>query len=72
MTLDVAIVGGSFAGLTAALQLGRASRSVAVFDTGRPRNAVSPAAHGVPGWDGRAPGDILGAIRADVAAYPTV
>jgi thioredoxin reductase len=72
MTLDVAIVGGSFAGLTAALQLGRASRQVAVFDTGRPRNAASPAAHGVPGWDGRAPGDILGAIRKDVAAYPTV
>ena len=72
MTLDVAIVGGSFAGLTAALQLGRASRQVAVFDTGHPRNAASPAAHGVPGWDGRAPGDILAAIRKDVAAYPTV
>jgi len=72
MTLDVAIVGGSFAGLTAALQLGRASRQVAVFDTGRPRNAASPAAHGVPGWDGRAPRDILAAIRKDVAAYPTV
>jgi thioredoxin reductase len=72
MTLDVAIVGGSFAGLTAALQLGRASRQVAVFDTGHPRNAASPAAHGVPGWDGRAPGDILAAIRKDVSAYPTV
>jgi thioredoxin reductase len=72
MTLDVAIVGGSFAGLTAALQLGRASRQVAVFDTGSPRNAASPAAHGVPGWDGRAPGDILAAIRKDVSAYPTV
>ncbi len=69
---DVAIIGGSFAGLTAALQLGRASRSVAVFDTGQPRNAASPAAHGVPGWDGRAPGDILDAIRRDAAAYPTV
>jgi thioredoxin reductase len=72
MTLDVAIVGGSFAGLTAALQLGRASRTVVVFDTGRPRNATSPAAHGVPGWDGRAPGDIRATIRADAAAYPTV
>lgn len=70
--LDVAIIGGSFAGLTAALQLGRASRRVAVFDTGRPRNAASPAAHGVPGWDGRAPRDILAAIRADLARYPTV
>ena len=50
--LDVAILGGSFAGLTAALQLGRASRSVVVFDTGSPRNAASPAAHGVPDGTG--------------------
>ena len=71
-TVDVAIIGGSFAGLTAALQLGRTSRRVAVFDTGRPRNAASAAAHGVPGWDGRAPGEILAAIRRDLAAYPTV
>jgi thioredoxin reductase len=72
VTLDVAIVGGSFAGLTAALQLGRASRTVTVFDTGRPRNAASPAAHGVPGWDGRSPFEILAAIRKDAATYPTV
>jgi thioredoxin reductase len=71
-TVDVAIIGGSFAGLTAALQLGRASRRVAVFDTRRPRNAASAAAHGVPGWDGRAPGEILAAIRRDLAAYPTI
>jgi thioredoxin reductase len=72
VTLDVAIVGGSFAGLTAALQLGRASRTVTVFDTGRPRNAAAPAAHGVPGWDGRSPFEIIAAIRKDAAAYPTV
>jgi thioredoxin reductase len=71
-TPDVAIIGGSFAGLTAALQLGRARRSVVVFDTQSPRNAASPAAHGVPGWDGRAPQEILAAIRRDLAAYPTV
>ena len=69
---DVAIVGRGFAGLAAALQLGRARRRVAVLDTGRPRNAASPAAHGVPGWDGRAPGEILAAIRRDLAAYPAV
>lgn len=47
---DVAIIGGSFAGLTAALQLARASRSILVIDSGRPRNRISPAAHGVAGW----------------------
>ncbi len=35
---DVIIIGGSFAGLAAALQLGRARRKVTVLDTGRPRN----------------------------------
>ena len=35
---DVIIIGGSFAGLAAALQLGRARRKVTVPDTGLPRN----------------------------------
>ena len=35
---DVIIIGGSFAGLAAALQLGRAGRKVTVLDTGLPRN----------------------------------
>ncbi len=70
--IDVAVIGGSFAGLTAALQLGRASRQTAVIDAGAPRNRVSPAAHGVPGSDGTPPGEILERYRADLAAYPTV
>jgi len=69
---DVAIVGGSFAGLTAALQLGRASRRTVVLDAGAPRNRFSPAAHGVPGWDGTPPGEILDRFRADLAVYPSV
>ena len=69
---DVAVVGGSFAGLTAALQLGRARRAVAVIDAGSPRNRMAPAAHGVPGWDGIPPSDILARFRSDATAYPTV
>lgn len=69
---DVAIIGGSFAGLTAALQLGRASRTVVVIDAGRPRNVTSPAAQGVPGWDGLPPGATLDGFRADLAAYRTI
>ena len=69
---DVAIVGGSFAGLSAALQLARASRSVLIMDDGSPRNRMSPAAHGVPGWDGVPPAEILERFRADLAGYPTV
>lgn len=69
---DVIIIGGSFAGLTAALQLGRASRRVTVVDAGGPRNRTSPGAHGVPGWDGTPPATILEKFRADALAYPTV
>ena len=71
-TFDVAVIGGSFAGSTAALQLGRASRSVALIDAGEARNRTSPAAHGVAGWDGVPPADILARFRADIEAYPTV
>ncbi len=67
---DVIVIGGSFAGLTAALQLGRASRSVLVIDAGLPRNRTSAGAHGVAGWDGIAPAEILGRFRDDLKAYP--
>lgn len=68
---DVVVVGGSFAGLSAALQLGRARRRVLVVDVGRPRNRFTPASHGFPGQDGRAPAEIMDTVRAEVLAYPT-
>src|SRR6185436_11926047 len=46
---DVIIVGGSFAGLAAALQLGRAHRKVTVLDTGLPRNRFAGHSHGLLG-----------------------
>ena len=42
-TYDVLVVGGGAAGLSAALVLSRARRTIAVVDAGEPRNA--PAAH---------------------------
>ncbi len=69
---DVLIIGGSFAGLTAALQLGRARRRVTVLDTGENRNRYAEAAHNVLANDGTPPGDILARARAQVAAYPSV
>lgn len=70
--VDVVVVGGSYAGLSAALQLARARRTVAVVDAGVRRNRFAHASHGLPGQDGRAPGAIAEAARADVRAYPTV
>jgi thioredoxin reductase len=68
---DAVIVGGSFAGLAAAMQLARARRRILVVDAGRPRNRFSPASHGFLGQDGRTPAEILATGRAEVLAYPT-
>jgi thioredoxin reductase len=69
---DVIIVGGSFAGFTAAMQLGRARRKVTVLDTGLNRNRYAANAHNILGHDGTPPGDLLRLARAQVAQYPTV
>ncbi|MFD2648287.1 NAD(P)/FAD-dependent oxidoreductase [Devosia albogilva] len=69
---DVIIVGGSFAGLAAAMQLGRARRKVTLLDTGLNRNRYASHAHNVLGFDGVPPGDVLSQAREQVAAYPTV
>lgn len=70
--VDVAVIGGSYAGLSAALQLARARRAVAIVDAGVRRNRFAHTSHGFLSQDGRAPGAIAEAARADVRAYPTV
>lgn len=69
---DVVVVGGSWAGLAAALQLGRARRRVLIVDAGRPRNRFARSSHGFLGQDGRTPAAIIETFRAQVLAYPTV
>ena len=68
---DVIVVGGSFAGLSAAMQLARARRRVLVIDAGRPRNRFTHASHGFMGQDGRTPAQIVETATAQVLAYPT-
>lgn len=69
---DVIIIGGSFAGLAAALQLGRARRKVTVLDTGLPRNRFAGHSHGLLGHDHRPPQDILAQARQQLGRYPSV
>jgi thioredoxin reductase len=69
---DAAVVGGSFAGHSAAMQLARARRRVLLIDAGRPRNRFARTSHGFPGQDGRRPAEIVATARAEVTAYPTV
>ena len=68
---DVIIIGGSFAGLTAAMHLVRARRKVTILDTGLPRNRYAVGAHNVLGFDGASPAEIRAAGLANVLAYPT-
>lgn len=69
---DVIIIGGSYAGLAAALQLGRARRRVLVVDAGIRRNRFASHSHGFLGQDGRAPGDIVADAKRQLLAYSTV
>ena len=69
---DVIVVGGGAAGLSAALTLGRARRRTLVLDAAEPRNAPSPASHGVFTRDGTPPAELLREARAQLAPYATV
>lgn len=70
--LDVIIVGGSAAGLSAALYLGRFRRRVVVFDTQQPANRFSHASHGFLTRDGVSPTELVAIGREQLAKYPTV
>ncbi|WMD21832.1 NAD(P)/FAD-dependent oxidoreductase [Achromobacter seleniivolatilans] len=72
MTYDVIIVGGSFAGLSAAMQLARARRRIVLIDSGLPRNRYALHSHGFLGQDGKPPAEIVQQARAQLAQYPTV
>lgn len=72
MAFDAIIVGGSFAGLSAALYLARARRSTTVLDTGKPRNRFAGASHGFFAQDGSDPRAMLNKMRGQVAVYSTV
>ena len=72
MEYDVIVIGGSYAGMAAALQLLRARRSVLVLDSGRPRNRPASSSHGFLGYDGFSPRDITLAARRQLEAYPTL
>ncbi|WP_316804754.1 NAD(P)/FAD-dependent oxidoreductase [Pedobacter nototheniae] len=69
MDFDVIIIGGSYAGLSAALTLGRSLRKVLVIDDQKPCNAPTPHAHNFLTHDGDKPADIAKKARLEVARY---
>ena len=66
---DVAVIGGSAAGLAAALQLGRQRRSVIVLDAGEPRNAPAAHMHSYLGHEGLPPSQLAAIARDEVRSY---
>lgn len=72
ISFDVIIVGGSYAGLSAALALGRSLRNVLIVDSGRPGNRQTPHSHNFLTQDGIAPSLLAEKARYDVQQYNTV
>lgn len=72
MKNDVTVIGGSYAGMAAALQLLRARKSVLVIDAGERRNRFAEHSHGFLGQDGVDPGKIALDARKQLEAYPTL
>ena len=69
---DVIVVGGSYAGMAAALQLVRARRNVLVIDAGKRRNRAASHSHGFLSQDGADPDVIASTARTQLEAYPTL
>lgn len=72
MVFDVIVIGGSFAGHAAALQLARTRRRVLMIDAGCPRNRFAPSSHGFLGQDGQSPSAMIATWAKQLSAYPTV
>ncbi len=72
MIIDCAIIGGGPAGLNAALVLGRARRTVLVFDENQPRNAVTQESHGFLTRDGVKPNEFRAIAHQEISKYPSV
>jgi thioredoxin reductase len=66
---DVVVVGGGASGLSAALVLVRARRTVVLVDAGAPRNAPAAHLHGFLSRDGMPPRELLAAGRSEVSSY---
>lgn len=72
MIYDVVIVGGGPAGLSAALALGRARKTVLLCDAGPRRNAAAVHLHNFVTRDGVTPDEFRRIGREELQAYPNV
>ncbi len=71
-SFDTIIVGGSYAGLSAAMALGRSLRHVLLIDSGMPCNERTPHSHNFLTQDGKTPKEISMLAKHQVEKYGTV
>jgi thioredoxin reductase len=69
---DVAIIGGGFAGLSAALLLGRYIRPTIIFDSGNTRNSVTRQVHGYLGYENVSPKQLIKKAWKDALQYSSI
>jgi len=69
---DVIIIGGSYAGLSAAMALGRSLRNVLIIDNRQPCNAQTPHSHNFLTRDGEKPEILFSLGLKQVLEYPTI
>jgi len=69
---DVIIIGGSYAGLSAGMALGRSLRNVLIIDSGKPCNRQTPHSHNFITHDGKTPKEISNLAKEQVLKYETV
>ncbi|MDX8568646.1 NAD(P)/FAD-dependent oxidoreductase [Elizabethkingia sp. HX XZB] len=72
IVFDVIIIGGSYAGLSSAMSLGRSLRNVLIIDGGKPCNRQTPHSHNFLTHDGKTPQEISQMAKEQVKQYPTV
>lgn len=69
---EVIIIGGSYAGLSSAMSLGRSLRNVLIIDNGFPCNRQTPHSHNFLTQDGKTPKEISTIAKQEVEKYETV
>lgn len=69
---EVIIIGGSYAGLSTAMTLGRSLRETLVIDAGKPCNRQTPHSHNFLTQDGSTPKEISELAKSQITKYNSV
>lgn len=69
---EVIIIGGSYAGLSTAMSLGRSLRDTLIIDAGKPCNRQTPHSHNFLTQDGSTPKEIAEIAKSQLVTYASV